>query len=172
MSQQAKPYAAAAPLPEDNVSPSTPVAVNDSAPDGVVLHVLADKNKKERSSLVSRNVTIDQHRTSVRLEPDMWNALRDICRREHITIHDIATIVSMRKAVNTSLTAGIRVFVMAYFRDAATEEGHSRAGHGPGGPFMTGLVQKKGPEPVSANQNQGLSRTHREFYRSHRLRVR
>ena len=99
-----------------------------------------------RSSLVSRNVTIGSHRTSVRLEPDMWNALREICRREHVTIHDIATVVSVRKAQNTSLTAALRVFVMAYFRMAVTEEGHNNAGHGPGGAFMGSLVQKKSTE--------------------------
>lgn len=101
------------------------------------------KEKTQKSGLVSRNVTIGTHRTSVRLEPDMWNALRDICRREHVTVHDIATIVAVRKPQNSSLTAAIRVFVMAYFRMAATEEGHNSAGHGPGGVFMRTLVQKK-----------------------------
>lgn len=99
--------------------------------------------RAQKSGLVSRNVTIGTHRTSVRLEPDMWNALRDICRRENVTVHDVATIVSVRKSPNSSLTAAIRVFVMAYFRMAATEEGHSVAGHGPGGSFMRALVQKK-----------------------------
>jgi predicted DNA-binding ribbon-helix-helix protein len=99
-------------------------------------------SKKEKSSLVSRNVTIGAHRTSVRLEPEMWAALRDLCRREHVTLHDIATLVAQRKAENTSLTAAIRVFIMAYFRAAATEEGHNRAGHGPGGAFMVSLVTK------------------------------
>lgn len=109
--------------------------------------------KAERSSLVSRNVTIGQHRTSIRLEPDMWNGLREICRREHVTMHDIATVVSVRKAANTSLTAAIRVFVMAYFRNAATEEGHSRAGHGPGGAFMESLMRRK----TNEQDNMGLS---------------
>jgi predicted DNA-binding ribbon-helix-helix protein len=102
-----------------------------------------NSEKSEKSSLVSRNVTIGAHRTSIRLEPDMWVGLREICRREHVTLHDIATLVAGRKGENTSLTAAIRVFVMAYFRAAATEEGHSRAGHGPGGSFMAGLVCKK-----------------------------
>lgn len=96
--------------------------------------------KEGKSSLVSRNVTIGAHRTSVRLEPDMWTGLREICRREHVTLHDVATVVSTRKAENTSLTAAIRVFVMAYFRAAATEEGHNRAGHGPGGRFMASFA--------------------------------
>lgn len=95
---------------------------------------------EEQAGLVSRNVTIGTHRTSIRLEPDMWAALKDICRREHVSIHDIATVVSVRKAPQSSLTAAMRVFVMAYYRMAATEEGHNQAGHGPGGAFMRSLV--------------------------------
>ncbi len=91
-----------------------------------------------QSSLVSRNITIRSHRTSVRLEPDMWEGLREICRREHTTMHGICTAIAERKAPNTSLTAAIRVFVMAYFRAASTEDGHMKAGHGPGGSFMSG----------------------------------
>ena len=87
------------------------------------------------STLVSRNVTIAGHRTSCRLEPFMWDALYDICARERVTIHTLCTRISERKDVNTSLTAAIRVFALAYFRAAATEEGHMRASHGQGNPF-------------------------------------
>jgi len=106
------------------------------------------KKKDERgpekggSALVSRNVTIGAHRTSVRLEPDMWNGLQEICRREHISLHDVATIVAVRKPQASSLTAALRVFVMSYFRTAATEDGHSRAGHGPGGNYIIGLLHE------------------------------
>lgn len=93
--------------------------------------------QRASSSLISRNVTVKSHRTSVRLEPEMWSALRELCMREHLSIHDIATAVSERKPANTSLTAALRVFIMAYFRAAATEDGHSKAGHGPGGAFMS-----------------------------------
>lgn len=83
-----------------------------------------------QSSLVSRNITVLGRRTSIRLEPEMWLALRDIAKRERCSIHDICTLVSVRKAQNTSLTAAIRVFLMLYYRAAASEEGHKRAGHG------------------------------------------
>jgi predicted DNA-binding ribbon-helix-helix protein len=91
---------------------------------------------ESRSSLISRNITIDDHRTSVRLEPDMWIALREICRREHTSLHSLCTEIADRKPQNSSLTAAIRVFIMAYYRAAATEDGHSKAGHGPGGYFL------------------------------------
>lgn len=83
-----------------------------------------------KTTLVSRNVSIFRRRTSVRLEPEMWNALQDIATREGCTVHDICTLVSVRKNAATSLTAAIRVFLMLYYRAAATEEGHVRAGHG------------------------------------------
>ncbi|MCK5284798.1 MAG: ribbon-helix-helix domain-containing protein [Alphaproteobacteria bacterium] len=83
-----------------------------------------------KTSLVSRNITVSGRRTSVRLEPEMWTALREIARRENCTIHDICTLISFRKKENSSLTAAIRVFLMLYFRAATTEDGHNRAGHG------------------------------------------
>ena len=82
------------------------------------------------STLISRNITVLGRRTSVRLEPEMWNSLREIARREKCKIHDICSLIHMRKNPDTSLTAAIRVFLMLYFRAAATEDGHKRAGHG------------------------------------------
>ncbi len=94
-----------------------------------------EKDQGKVSTLVSRNVTIGGHRTSCRLEPYMWDALYDVCARERVTIHTLCTRISERKDANTSLTAAIRVFALAYFRAAATEEGHLRASHGQGNPF-------------------------------------
>ncbi len=83
-----------------------------------------------RSTLVGRNITVYGKRTSVRLEPEMWEALKYVSRKEKCTIHNICTLVYLRKQSNTSLTAAIRVFLMLYFRAAATEDGHQKAGHG------------------------------------------
>jgi predicted DNA-binding ribbon-helix-helix protein len=81
------------------------------------------------STLVSRNVTLDGRRTSLRLERAMWDALEEICRRENQSIHDVCAHVERTRAERT-LTAGIRVFILEYFRAAATEAGHAAAGHG------------------------------------------
>jgi hypothetical protein len=77
----------------------------------------------------------------------MWVALKEIAKRESCRIHDLCTLISARKNVNTSLTAAIRVFLMLYYRAAATEEGHGRAGHGN---FETMLRRAQiSPEAVS-----------------------
>jgi predicted DNA-binding ribbon-helix-helix protein len=94
--------------------------------------VFAESKGPMRSTLVSRNVVVSGRRTSVRLEPEMWDGLREVCLRERANLHQICTTVSLQKLEDTSLTAAIRVFVMRYFRLAATEEGHTKAGHGYG----------------------------------------
>ncbi len=45
-------------------------------------------------------------------------------------MHDICSLIQIRKNELTSLTAAVRSFLMLYYRAAATEEGHVRAGHG------------------------------------------
>lgn len=83
-----------------------------------------------KSSLISRNITLNGHRTSMRLEPAMWNALIEICRREKLSIHQICSLVAQHKSEESSFTAAVRVFAMSYYKAAATEEGHQKAGHG------------------------------------------
>ena len=110
-----------------------------------------DEQDGPRSTLVSRNITVLGRRTSVRLEPEMWTALRDIARREKCRIHDICSLIQKRKNQRTSLTAAIRVFLMLYYRAASTEEGHSRVGHGD---FNTMLSRARLlPEQLSESDN-------------------
>lgn len=104
---------------------------NEEAQNKTKPEIVEDKPHM-RSTLVSRNVVVSGRRTSVRLEPEMWDGLREICQRERSTLHQVCTTVSLQKLEETSLTAAIRVFVMRYFRLAATEEGHTKAGHGYG----------------------------------------
>ncbi|MGH1377664.1 MAG: ribbon-helix-helix domain-containing protein [Alphaproteobacteria bacterium] len=91
---------------------------------------LNNKTKPVRSSLIGRNITIFKRRTSIRLEPEMWDALNNIADREKCSIHDLCSLIFIRKKEGTSLTAAIRVFLMLYFRSASSEEGHNNAGHG------------------------------------------
>ena len=88
------------------------------------------QKEKSKSTLISKNVTVNGKRTSMRLEPEMWAALKEISKRERCNIHRICSIVHDRKNIHSSLTAAVRVFVMAYYREASTEEGHARVGHG------------------------------------------
>ena len=65
----------------------------------------------------------------MRLEPELWDALAEICRREQ---QDINRLVRQIEATGHSggRTSAVRVFVLQYFREAASEAGHEAANHG------------------------------------------
>ena len=71
---------------------------------------------------LSRNVKIEGHRTSVRLEMPMWDALDDICQREGKTLNEICADVSNRRREG-GFTSALRVFILNYYRhsNAASE---------------------------------------------------
>lgn len=81
------------------------------------------------SRLQSRNVSVNGHRTSLRLEQDVWDALEEICARENMTVHETCTHVEQRRK-GSSRTAAVRTFILGYYRSAASDTGHMRAGHG------------------------------------------
>lgn len=105
------------------------------------------KQKRERTTLISHNIIIEGRRTSVRLEKEMWLAIKEIARRERCTVHALCDVVSQRKKPDTSLTAAIRVFIMAYFQAAATDDGHVRAGHGRGANIVGEVMIRNADKP-------------------------
>lgn len=70
------------------------------------------------ANLVTHNLRIDGRRTTMRLEPTMWDGLQEIAAREGRDIDAIATDVARLKRPDTSHTAAMRVFITAYFRHA------------------------------------------------------
>lgn len=82
------------------------------------------------SRLINRNVIAGRGRTSMRLEPELWDALHEICERED---QDMSAVVRQVEAAGHAggRTSAIRVFILNYFRAAATEHGHAGVGHGP-----------------------------------------
>jgi predicted DNA-binding ribbon-helix-helix protein len=87
--------------------------------------------KKPKAAMFARNVTVAGRRTSLRMEPEMWDALQEVAARENLTLHDLCTQVSKRRGLH-SMTAAIRVYLLNYFRAAATHAGHRKAHHGKG----------------------------------------
>lgn len=71
-----------------------------------------------KNSLISKNVSIDGRRTSLRLEEDIWDALADICQREGMTVHQVCTQIDKRRG-GSSRTSAVRAFIVAYFRSVA-----------------------------------------------------
>jgi predicted DNA-binding ribbon-helix-helix protein len=59
----------------------------------------------------------------------MWDALTRVCERERKTMNELVTSIAHNRDQST-LTAAIRVFLLTYYQQAATDEGHCLAGHG------------------------------------------
>lgn len=67
------------------------------------------------STLQLRNIVVNGHRTSMRLEAPMWSALEDIARRERRPLREIVSMIDHKRS-ESSLTAAVRVFCVEYFR--------------------------------------------------------
>lgn len=62
-----------------------------------------------------RSVVIAGHRTSVSLESDFWDGLREIARQRGLSIGQLITEVDAARDGN--LSSALRVFVLKIYRD-------------------------------------------------------
>ena len=63
--------------------------------------------------LINRNINVDGHRTSMRLEPQFWAALSFIAEREDVSICELCTEIE-HGTKSLSRTAAVRAFITAY----------------------------------------------------------
>jgi len=78
------------------------------------------------SSTISRNVVVNGQRTSMRLEPDEWEALAEICRLENLSTNQLCSRVAESRS-EKAFTSGLRVFMLNYFRARQTKAKRPKA---------------------------------------------
>ncbi|MEM1073010.1 MAG: ribbon-helix-helix domain-containing protein [Pseudomonadota bacterium] len=61
---------------------------------------------------VKHSVKLNGHRTSVSLEDEFWNALRDIAAREKTTMHALITEIDVARGSDIGLATALRLFVL------------------------------------------------------------
>lgn len=66
---------------------------------------------------VKRSLTLRQHRTSVSLEEEFWQAFRDIADEQGRAINDLAAEIDASRDMETGLATAIRLYVLAHYRD-------------------------------------------------------
>jgi len=69
----------------------------------------------DTGGLISRNVVVDGHRTSLRLERMVWDTLETIATREGLDLNAVVTSIAATKQPEASLSSAARIFVAAYF---------------------------------------------------------
>jgi predicted DNA-binding ribbon-helix-helix protein len=83
---------------------------------------------RKNSSVIKRSVIRNGHKSSISLEDQFWDALREIADDKHVAISTlVATIDHSRTTSN--LSSAIRVFVLDHFRrsDRARKEAEAPA---------------------------------------------
>ena len=64
---------------------------------------------------IRKNISIDDRRTTIVLEPPVWDGLLDICRWEGLSLDALCeTIVSRRKTA--SMSSMLRTTLLEYYR--------------------------------------------------------
>ena len=91
---------------------------------------MSSENDKN-SILESRNVTVGNKRTSMRLEPQMWESLEKIARTEGVTVNSLCTQIDLRRG-SVGLTSATRVFIISYFRHLVRQHELERGMKAPG----------------------------------------
>ena len=62
--------------------------------------------------LISRNVTVHRRRTSMRLEPEYWDALEALAARRDQTVHELVSDIASAMNPGDSLTSAVRVEIL------------------------------------------------------------
>lgn len=70
---------------------------------------------RKNSSVIKRSVIRNGHKSSISLEDQFWDALREIADQQHIAISALVATIDHDRTTN-NLSSAIRVFVLDHFR--------------------------------------------------------
>jgi predicted DNA-binding ribbon-helix-helix protein len=73
------------------------------------------------SSVVKRSIIRDGHKSSVSLEDQFWDALREIAERERVTVSALVGTID-HGPNRRNLSSAIRVFVLDHFRRSSEQK--------------------------------------------------
>ena len=69
-----------------------------------------------RSAVVKRSIVIAGHKTSVSLEDEFWESLKEIAGERGVTLGELVRTIDGNRN-NTNLSSAIRLFVLGFYRD-------------------------------------------------------
>jgi predicted DNA-binding ribbon-helix-helix protein len=70
------------------------------------------------SPIAKRSLVFNGKKTSVSLEDEFWNALKEIADKRRVTLSDLVTAID-RQREGANLSCAIRLFVLDYYRNQA-----------------------------------------------------
>jgi predicted DNA-binding ribbon-helix-helix protein len=72
-----------------------------------------------KSAIVKRSIVFNGKKTSLSLEDEFWNALKEIAAERHVKLSDLVTAIDGRRE-HANLSSAVRLFVLDYYRNQAT----------------------------------------------------
>ena len=69
-----------------------------------------------KSAVAKRSILFNGKKTSVSLENEYWNALKEIAAERHVKLPDLVTAIDGRRE-HANLSSAIRLFVLDYYRN-------------------------------------------------------
>jgi predicted DNA-binding ribbon-helix-helix protein len=80
-----------------------------------------------KSTIIKRSIVVAGHKTSVSLEDQFWNGLKEIASKRGVTMSDLIAGINYDRE-HSNLSSALRLFVLGFYRDAvASEVGHQKA---------------------------------------------
>jgi predicted DNA-binding ribbon-helix-helix protein len=72
---------------------------------------------------VKRSFSLHGHRTSISLESEFWDALREAALREGLSLAALVARIDAERG-SAGLSSAVRVFILDYFRKSAAAESY------------------------------------------------
>ena len=73
-----------------------------------------------KSLVIKRSIIFNGRKTSVSLEDDFWNALRDIAHGRGETLSRLVSGIDANRK-NANLSSALRVFILEFYKGRSTE---------------------------------------------------
>jgi predicted DNA-binding ribbon-helix-helix protein len=74
-----------------------------------------------KSLIVKRTIIVKKRKTSITLEDDFWQALREIARLRGVSLSRLISSIDADRQF-TNLSSAIRLFVLRFFREQLAEQ--------------------------------------------------
>jgi predicted DNA-binding ribbon-helix-helix protein len=75
----------------------------------------------QSSCIKSHSISIAGHKTSISLEDDFWNSLRNIAREHREALSDLISKIDAERNCK-NLSSAIRLFVLRHYRDQPDQQ--------------------------------------------------
>jgi predicted DNA-binding ribbon-helix-helix protein len=75
-----------------------------------------------KSPVVKRSLVIGGHKTSVSLEDQFWQSLKEIAEQRSITLSALVEQIDEDRGETANLSSAIRLFVLTHFKVLADAE--------------------------------------------------